>query len=550
MNQIKTQKLDLNYLLIAGLSALILIPFLGRVHLFDWDEINFAESAREMLVSGDYLNVQINFIPFWEKPPLFIWMQGASMKVFGVNEFAARFPNAIAGIFTVIALYHIGKKLFDKKFGGLWVMVYLGSILPFFYFKSGIIDPWFNFFIFLSIYFFNNYISYEGAKQKLHASLLSGALLGLAVLTKGPVAILLFSLSVSVFVLLRKFKIRFSIWHLGVFTIALLLTGGFWFIMQIITGNADIIWRFITYQIELLQTKGAGHGGFFGYHFVIILLGVFPASLFALPMFKRNSDYSPIQSSFKTIMIILLFVVLIVFTIVKTKIVHYSSMAYFPVTFLATCFIHGLLSKKWRTPAFMNLLIVLIGLILFLSFILLTLIAHFKDDLLASGLIKDRFASANLMANVQWSGFEILIGFILLTGVILYSLFILKKRPSYAIYSLFLSSFLFINLSLVFIVNNIEGYSQRAAIEFYKSIRDEDAYILPLGFKTYGHYFYAQTQEHNNPNYYNRSWLLEGEVDKDVYLITKIHYGENLMKTRPDLELVYAKNGFIFLKRK
>ena len=52
------------------LSSILFIG-LGNTHLFDWDEINFAESAREMMASGDYLRVQINFEPFWEKPPLF-----------------------------------------------------------------------------------------------------------------------------------------------------------------------------------------------------------------------------------------------------------------------------------------------------------------------------------------------------------------------------------------------------------------------------------------------------------------------------------------------
>jgi 4-amino-4-deoxy-L-arabinose transferase-like glycosyltransferase len=49
-------------LMIAVISGLFFIPFLGGVHLFDWDEINFAESAREMLVSGDYLTVRINYV--------------------------------------------------------------------------------------------------------------------------------------------------------------------------------------------------------------------------------------------------------------------------------------------------------------------------------------------------------------------------------------------------------------------------------------------------------------------------------------------------------
>ena len=52
-------------LIIILLAALAFIPFLGRVHLFDWDEINFAEAAREMIVTKDYLTVQINFQPFW-----------------------------------------------------------------------------------------------------------------------------------------------------------------------------------------------------------------------------------------------------------------------------------------------------------------------------------------------------------------------------------------------------------------------------------------------------------------------------------------------------
>src|SRR5438874_13542278 len=99
-----SRKTILFSLLIAIAGALLFIPFLGAVHLFDWDEINFAESAREMIVSHDYFSVKINYLPFWEKPPLFIWMQVLSMKIFGVIAFAARFPNAVCGITTLLVL--------------------------------------------------------------------------------------------------------------------------------------------------------------------------------------------------------------------------------------------------------------------------------------------------------------------------------------------------------------------------------------------------------------------------------------------------------------
>src|SRR4028119_491411 len=96
------------YTIIALGAALLFLPFLGQVHLFDWDEINFAECAREMIVSNDYLRMQIDYIPFYEKPPLFIWMQVFSMKLFGVGEYAARLLNAIIGIATLLTLYWQG----------------------------------------------------------------------------------------------------------------------------------------------------------------------------------------------------------------------------------------------------------------------------------------------------------------------------------------------------------------------------------------------------------------------------------------------------------
>jgi len=82
----------------AILAAVFFLPFLGAAHLFDWDEINFAEVAREMVVLQNYLEVHMNFAPFTEKPPLFFWLQAASMKIFGVGDYAARFPNAVLGI--------------------------------------------------------------------------------------------------------------------------------------------------------------------------------------------------------------------------------------------------------------------------------------------------------------------------------------------------------------------------------------------------------------------------------------------------------------------
>ena len=69
-------------------SCILIFSTIGDFNLFDWDEINFAESSREMLVTNNFSQVMINFEPFHEKPPLFFWLQVISFKIFGVTSFA------------------------------------------------------------------------------------------------------------------------------------------------------------------------------------------------------------------------------------------------------------------------------------------------------------------------------------------------------------------------------------------------------------------------------------------------------------------------------
>ena len=193
------------YAFLIFLSAFFFIG-IGHIHLFDWDEINFAESAREMIESGDYLRVQINYLPFWEKPPFFFWLQVASMKVFGIGDFAARLPNALFGLIYLLTFYTIGKRHFSAKFGLIWALVFFASLLPHLYFKSGIIDPVFNFFIFLSIYFMIRVLAKDG-ESIWKLALFAGIFSGLSVITKGPVGFLLLGLTFTVYVIVKLFRV-------------------------------------------------------------------------------------------------------------------------------------------------------------------------------------------------------------------------------------------------------------------------------------------------------------------------------------------------------
>ncbi|MBN1251936.1 MAG: glycosyltransferase family 39 protein [Bacteroidales bacterium] len=540
-----------NYIIhisIIVISAIFFIPFLGSVHLFDWDEINFAESAREMIVTGNYLSVQIDYVPFWEKPPLFIWMQVLSMKIFGINEFAARFPNVIAGIVSLLLFFNIGKRLYNNKFGLIWVLVYLGSILPFLYFKSGIIDPWFNLFIFSGLYFFILY-SNKKTKKPLLMIFISAFLIGLSVLTKGPVGFLLFGLTAFIYMVLnKKYKQFLNLKVILIYAVTILFVGGFWFILQILNGNFNIIVDFIEYQIRLFSEKGAGHGGFMLYHFVVLFFGVFPASIFALKAFKKSTDINTEQKNFKQWMLILFWLVLILFTIVNTKIVHYSSLCYFPLSFLATLVIYNTLEKNETIKIWIKTLLVFVSFIIGISVIAIQFFVKYKDKIINSGLIDDEFAIANLQANVNWSGYEFLIGIILILGVIISIFFI--KTTRYQIITIFSSTLIFVNLTLFFIVPKIEKYSQNAAISFYKEISNKDCYVNTYYFKSYAQYFYTKKNIPENKNSYDFKWLTSGNIDKPVYFICKITSAKEFSNTFTNFEQVKSENGFVFFLRK
>ncbi len=568
-------KIDWNYLFIAVLSTLFFLPFLDNVHLFDWDEINFAECAREMLVTGEYLRPQINFAPFWEKPPLFIWFQAISMHFLGVNEYAARLPNAVCGITTLLFIYHLGKRLYDKTFGWLWVLVYIGSILPHLYFKSGIIDPWFNLFIFLSLIFLikdeakNKRQEVKGKMQVAsgneqqppstirHSSfiiynsslIIGGIFSGLAILTKGPVGFLIVALTWMAKLLIFKELSILKIKRFFVFGCIALLTALTWFGIEILKNGTWFASEFITYTLRLAKTEDAGHGGFFGYHFVVLFFGCFPASIFAVRAILRGYNFFGENINFTRWMKVLFWVVLILFSIVQSKIVHYSSMCYLPLTFLSAIAIKSFLEDSQKIPQWVKVLTISVGVLLGAVIAAIPFIGQ-HIDLLKPLAAKDPFALKNMGADIVWTGQEALAGFFLIAICLAFPIVLKMRGLLRGVRHLFIGTAIFLQLVLLFYVKNIEGYSQRAALDFYESKQTDDCYIKTYGFKSFAHLFYSKLKQPTNPNYFKPDWLLRGaDVDKPTYFVGKIVDLEEMNQIET-LQFLYEKNGFVFYQRK
>ncbi|MBL7950535.1 MAG: glycosyltransferase family 39 protein [Flavobacteriales bacterium] len=537
-------------LIIVAVAAVLFIPGLGAVHLFDWDEINFAEIAREMLVTGNWAQPCIDYLPFHEKPPLFIWMQAASMRVLGVAEFAARLPNAICGIVTLIVLFRIGSRLRGALFGALWALAYVGSILPHLYFRSGIIDPWFNLFIFLGVDAMIGWMREEhppGTGLGGRYAMLTGLYLGLAVMTKGPVGILIPALTFTVYWVRSRFKRAFSIGQFALALSALLITIGSWAVVDLLRNGPEFMVGFFWRQIAILSTEDAGHGGFFGYHFIVLLFGCFPAAAFAVQeLLKPTRSEGKLADHHRRWMVILFWVVLILFSLVRTKIVHYSSLCYFPLTYLAALQLERIWRKQegFGWPRYM---VGIIGTAIALVFIIVPLVGM-RIDLLRPLLAKDPFGQANLDAAVHWNGLEPLVGIVLMVALIIAHLLHRKGYVRRSIIVLFSGTALFVTTTLYFLINNIEGYSQRAAIEFFEARQGERCYVITKKYKSFAHLFYTRKPEVTDPRAHDDEWLLHGDIDRPVYVVCKVTSAEET-STIHTLKEIGRKNGFVFFLR-
>jgi 4-amino-4-deoxy-L-arabinose transferase-like glycosyltransferase len=562
------------YWLIAALGANLFLPLLGSVHLFDWDEINFAESAREMLITGDYGRVTINFQPFWEKPPLFIWLQAISMSVFGVNEYAARLPNALCGIATLMVLFHYGRMYRNAAFGWFWVLAYVGTWLPHAYFKSGIIDPVFNLFMLSGVVHLALWAAAQGQRQYRHAAF-AGLFIGLAVLTKGPVGLLLPGLTAIIYMIVKR-KWFLHPLPLLLAAVLFLVTTFAWYGVETIRNGWWFLGEFIEYNIRLAQTEDSGHGGFMLYHFVVLLLGCFPASLLIFYKPKQlpesTDTQTPNMEHLHIWMWLALGIVLVVFTIVQTKIIHYSSFAYFPITFLAASALYRWQEMESKVPK---------GLIIALGFGVVLIGASLMVGAYALSTANGMTAalryitlSEDVNDTQTWPTYLAFIGLLYLVVAFSGVIAAWKNQLMAGVARILIVTAVTVQLVFILMLPYVEPLSQGAMVSFLKEQAKEDVYINVMGFKSYAHYYYGEKQpedltspellqviaaykdefktDYISPKQFNESemfWHLYGQIDKPVVFVVRRYKSEQIIRENPQLHQIGAVGGYVFLRR-
>ena len=163
----------------------------GYPSFWDPDEATYAETTREMLAAHNWLVPVYDGQPFFDKPPLFYILQMASFAAVGATEFAARMVPAISALGLLLVVGWFGRQLFNRDIGRNGALMF--AVLPATFALSSyaIVDMTFTLFLFGGCAL----VIVSAFKNRPHLQYAGYVLLAAAVLTKGPLALVLAGLA-------------------------------------------------------------------------------------------------------------------------------------------------------------------------------------------------------------------------------------------------------------------------------------------------------------------------------------------------------------------
>jgi 4-amino-4-deoxy-L-arabinose transferase-like glycosyltransferase len=344
-----------HYLLLLLVTAALTLPNLGGPSLWDIDEGNNSEAAREMLESRNLVVPTFNYELRVDKPALLYWLQIGAYEVLGVNELSARLPSAMAALVAVLAAYELGRRMFGAAAGLLTGLILAST--PAFCAAAHFANPdaLLNACTILTFLCFWQTVSVPGRMRFV----LLGACMGLAVLAKGPVGLILPFTVGSLYLLWNRQWHRLRDLRLLWGCLAFVLVAGPWYAWVGVETKAEFLSGFWTkHHWERFWTPLEHHNGPMYYYGFVLVLGLLPWSVFLGPTLWygakalwRSKDEASAGAETELAASRLLWcwiaVYLVFFSLAATKLPNYILPVYAPLAILTARYLDW-----WRTATF------------------------------------------------------------------------------------------------------------------------------------------------------------------------------------------------------
>jgi 4-amino-4-deoxy-L-arabinose transferase-like glycosyltransferase len=320
--------------------------------LVDRDEPRFAEASREMIERGDYVVPHFNDDLRLDKPPLAYWMQVASYRIFGENDFAARFPSAVAAALLALSIFAWGNRIGGEDVGWRAAIIFTLSLQVFIHAKAAVADMWLVLFVTTA-----HWAGWELIQQKRTPNVERRTSntewvwwwtfyvsLALGFLAKGPIAwVPLLTVTCT-----KIFSSQIAFAKTFKFTRGILLMlaiVALWGIPALVQTRGEFssvgLGRHVVAR-SIVTMEGHGAQSLAGYllllpfYFVTIFVSFFPWSM-KLPWLARKlwrerpvaaSDASDTRDASDKYLLAGIGIIFVIFTFVSTKLPHYTLPAF------------------------------------------------------------------------------------------------------------------------------------------------------------------------------------------------------------------------------
>ena len=280
-------------ILLLALCGVVFLFGLGRVGLLGPDEPRYAEVAREMFLSGDFISPRLCGCLWLEKPALLYWLSAAAYRLFGVNEYAARLPSAFAATTTVISLFYALRRAGLER-AAPWAALVLATSAIFIGYARAL-TPDMLLAAAVTVALLAGYLwTTASARAQTGWWLVMSAATGVAVLAKGLVGLVLI-VPVLLFYLAVSGKLKRLEWRLFIEGLAVFLAvASVWYLPVTVKHGWAFLDEFFYKQHFSRYLTNLYHHPQPVYFFPIIAMaGVMPWTGFLVPAVGRLRGLSP-----------------------------------------------------------------------------------------------------------------------------------------------------------------------------------------------------------------------------------------------------------------
>ena len=530
---------------------------LGAVPLFDLDEAIYAETAREMVESGNWLTPQFNYSPDFDKPILLYWFMATAFKTFGLSEFSARLTSAVFGLALLMVTYGLTRRVASPRAGLLAMLILASSLEMVVISHAALTDMLLVFFITAAVASF--YMLYKTERAIWVVGIYLTA--ALAVLTKGPVGLVLPGSVIFLFIVtVGPLKKLFREIQLGWGILIFCAVAVPWY-AAMFRLHGEVFWKsfFLHHNIERFTSVIGGHAGAPFYYLGVLAIGFFPWVAFLpasvvsilhgsnLPERWKNLGRFPANHPFEWFLLLWVAVVFIFFTLAGTKLPSYIAPAFPALAIWVACYLDQRMDAAWLTTRVENRLTV--GLMGGLTVVAAVLILSIPQGI-EWARVKYGALAPFLAQPIDLNGVLMIMAAVPLIGVMTYYALLRLTRPWAGFMLLILMMGVFVFVLLFDFIPSVSSYVQMPLRNLTQETRGwirPDESLVVFGLKKPSILFYARRGAvifKSNQEEDLRRFL---SVNGHAAVLSQIHLVP-VLETIPQLTIRSEEGGYVLAR--